>query len=159
MKEMKKCLIKSINLSSCFIKTAVKRAEIGSNVHKNRFLLMSIKKQTYYSFQALLTRLSRTSFTPVANERSRNPSSICCRLRNHPSFASSQTTWFAGHISHLRFGLLLCVRSVFPKVCSADNTWSARLAQVARQCQYKSIFWASRTSNRFLVVCATKKFG
>jgi hypothetical protein len=47
---------------------------------------------------------------------------------------------------------------VFPKVCSADHLWSAILAQVVRESQYKSIFCASRSTKILLVVRAPEKF-
>ncbi len=40
----------------------------------------------------------------------------------------------------VRRGLFKRSKTVFPKVCSADHKWSARLAQVVRQSLYKSIF-------------------
>ncbi len=49
--------------------------------------------------------------------------------------------------------------TVVPKVCSADHQWSARLAQVVRESQYKPIFLASRSTKIFLVVRAPEKFG
>ncbi len=48
---------------------------------------------------------------------------------------------------------------MFPKVCSADHWWFARLAQEVRESQYKSIFFASRSTKIFLVVHAPEKFG
>ncbi len=51
------------------------------------------------------------------------------------------------------------LRTVITEVCSSDQKWSARLAQVIRQSLCKSIFWASRTTKMFKVVRAPEKFG
>jgi len=55
--------------------------------------------------------------------------------------------------------LLITNRAVIPKVCSADQWWSARLAEVVRESLYKSIFCPSRTTKFFQVVREPKKFG
>ncbi len=54
---------------------------------------------------------------------------------------------------------LILPKTVIPKICSANQWWSARLAGVVRESLYKSIFCPSRTTKFFQVVREPKKFG
>ncbi len=73
-----------------------------------------------------------TLFAPVTSRKGREGVGGICL--NEFSFTTEM------FVTLLMVLVNILSKAVVPKVCSADHQWSARLAQVVRESQYKPIF-------------------